>query len=259
MYKKITPIFFIFLTACGYSIYNPIDESSTSVSKKGDLKLNAGFIQLASSAPRVGIGYSPINHIGVNYNGIFNELLTSNSIALGFYQNLHREKNTSAGKNKTMPKRLNYFDFYAGISHVNSKYFEINFADFPAKILDANMIKYHFQLAHHYSKNKICFDLGMRLAFLDFYKIDYSNLDFPLVIIYSNDPFTQYELSGSLNFGDENFNLNLGSNYRHDVFYPKFPNSYEHLYKFSTLNIFMGTKVNLNYVINSIKKKGRKK
>lgn len=199
--------------SCGNSLYNPINEVPVSPFEKGGLYTNVGILHMQQSLPQVSFSYSPINRIGVAYNGVYGKNYLSNTILLGTYHSFL--KPTKSGKIKIV-KQKSYIDLYLGYGVGNSNLFNYNVNRGITSIQAySNFRKSITQVAYHYHRNSFGFDFGVRYGKLDFKRMTiHSDEKEEYKFFLEQDPFDLLESHLNINFGKESFKIMVGVNYR---------------------------------------------
>lgn len=245
--------------SCGNSLYNPINEVPVSPSEKGGLYTNVGILHMQQSLPQVSFSYSPLNRIGVAYNGVYGKNYLSNTILLGTYHSFL--KPSKSGKIKIV-KQKSYIDLYLGYSVGNSNLFNYNVNSGVTSVRAySNFRKLITQAAYHFHRNSFGFDFGVRYGKLDFTKMTiHADERYEYNFFLEQDPFDLLESNLDLNFGKESFKIMVGINYRqqlidgHYLFgWPLKPEN------FNRLNVYSSVAVKFNEIKNWAVNKKRKK
>lgn len=247
------------LYSCGNSLYNPINEVAVSPSKKGDLYTNVGILHMQQSLPQVSLSYSPVNRIGLAYNGVYGKNYLYNTILLGSYHSFL--KPSKSGKIK-VEKQKSYLDCYVGFGVGQSNLIRFNNREGISSIRAHSIFKKLItQAAYHYHRNSFGFDFGVRYGKLDFTRLTiHSNETEEYQFFLEQDPFDLMESHLNLNFGKESFKIMVGVNYRQQLIDGSNLFGWElKPENFNRLNIFSGVAVKFNEIKHwSLKKKKRR-
>lgn len=154
--------FVLLLSACGTSVYAPINEVMDPVSKEKELNTSVTFNHGSSERYQFGVCYSPINSLAINYSGIFSRVQNTQSLALGYYKPFSiKSENQYA-----------FYDFYTGFTTGQHNDFEnvyITGGSVLYKLLGEGN-QYFGQTGIHLKIRKIQFDLNFKLNFMDWKK-----------------------------------------------------------------------------------------
>ncbi|HRX29028.1 MAG TPA: hypothetical protein P5235_06555 [Saprospiraceae bacterium] len=213
----------LFLSSCSNrTLYMPgvegLDTSYEPKQKSGTVGMN---YQEGASSLNLSAAYSPMNHLGLIYNGVFCEGIKymDNTIGVGAYTGKYRKYTPEYYSEKKSEVDLGYhFDFYAGFSLHQSKNvrFDQYFFLGPSGSMNSGYglslfsKKYFLQTGIHIKKTYITYDFALRYNWMDMDKIE----TFDLIANEYFNPAKELTELNILHFGEFSFRVGFGGEYK---------------------------------------------